>query len=75
MLGTPEKAPRHAESINNIADEHNTFGVDTLKELIQFACPGALETEVNVRQKQRPYLRPARTLGVAVGHDSIAKVA
>jgi len=68
VFWAPEKAARHAERVDDVADEHDTFGVDALEKLIEFAGSGALETEMDIRQEQRPYLRPASTLGVAVGH-------
>jgi hypothetical protein len=68
VFGTPEEAARHAERVNNVTYENDAFGVDTLEKFIELASASAFETEMDIRQEQRPYLRPSSTLGVAVGH-------
>jgi len=44
VLRTPEEAACHGQRVNDIADEDNGFGFDTLEKLVELARPGALIT-------------------------------
>jgi hypothetical protein len=48
VLRAPEWAARHTERVNDVADENDTFCVNTLEELVELARPGSLEPQVNV---------------------------
>src|SRR5262249_38211681 len=44
----PEGAPREAERIADVADQHDAFGVDTVQELIELPDPRVPEAEMDV---------------------------
>src|SRR5437660_8051886 len=68
VLRRPEEAPRETERIDNVADEHDAFGLDAVQELVQLTHPCTLEAEVNIGEKKRPRPRLAGTPATTIRH-------
>ncbi len=53
VLVVPEDPLREIQVIDDVARQHDGFGVDAAQEGSELARPRALESEVNVRKEQR----------------------
>jgi len=60
VLGSPEQALTEAQGVDDVADQHNVLGIDSLEKLRQLPYPRMLVAEMDIRQKQRANLTGRR---------------
>ena len=71
VLGGPEGAPRKARGIHDVADQHDTLGVDPVQKFVELTHPRVPKPQVDVRKKERAGTRPARARGFAARHTPL----
>jgi hypothetical protein len=57
VLRGPEESLRETQRIDNVADEHDCFGVNGCEKVREVARPRALETQMGIGKKQGPHAR------------------
>ncbi len=68
VLCRPECAPRQAQSIHDVADQHDPLGLDAVQKLVQLVHSCVPEAQMGVRQEQGAGARPAAARGITVCH-------